>query len=556
MAWRRGVFAVFALLVPLSAASAKAPPPSPYQPLTALPHPGELYFNIDEERAKGIGRACSEAIEQNSFPPEPPAQVVTHTAGDNQDAIGQRFTSNLMAATAYWAKLNDPPANDQVAGRLDRAKSELLAWARGHGFGKFRPNDRSEWGVFYNTMPAVLLAVNVLENRQMLTPDEKKDIFAWLKELVNRTYVGKDDPDWRPGVEVDGKINNKNTTERLDAMLWAIENNDVHAFNDAVTDGYVRFLQNMKSDGSLIDANRGMWALDYTSFNLDAALVTAAAAAHEGVDLFDMEIDGKSISTAVKFYLDAADDNAVIAKYARANAGMEWSGKFDGKQVQWLEVGNRTGVSYIGWYDIYIDHFPNSENARRLRILRDRSFSISREAHHYLIDFNFGVTSCFFGDMKNQPPPPARPGVSLTYDKVTVTSSSDPNSFFIHLLKAKVGERTPRLLNLWIYADRYPEDPTYPHRLFIQQAFSDAIDEETLRANYGDCPASSHDGNIQLSFGRMSQLNDCLLDKMGPTDREIFETVLAQFPKLLEAALAQPDNKAARQLADLYRASF
>ena len=125
----------------------------------------------------------------------------------------------------------------------------------------------------------------------------------------------------------------------------------------------------------------------------------AEAAAHQGVDLYAMEIEGQSIHTAVRFLLDANNDTSISGRYADENAGMSDKGgkaEYLGEQDPWWKFSTDYGVSLIGWLELYVSRFPDGENASRLLLLaRERKL---HAANPFYMDWGFGNVSCFWGN--------------------------------------------------------------------------------------------------------------------------------------------------------------
>ncbi len=379
-----GFVAVVAWLspMPMSALADSAVPS-----VRTLPHPGELFFNIEEQRIKGDNAACDGPLHRVPFIlEEKPVLNVGWTHGD--EPPGNDFSVLEFIRAAYLTRSPD-------RGPLPAAKNLLLSWAKADAMQKFRSNDSGTWWAAYLVLGSGLEMYNMLDAQHELSADEKKLVFAWLTHLMQRTYIGRELPRGTAGYrDVEQRVNNHNARRNMLAALWAVETNQPKMFNAAIKNGYVRFLENIRADGSIYDANRGIWAMRYTSFDIGAALFLAQVAAHQGVDLYDLEVHGRTIHTAVKFLLDANDDESLINKYAKQDIGMKGM-PFNGHQeISWKRTAN-TVMAYIGWIELYLKLFPDNENAPRLRALRKEY--VTSTGTPYLFDWSFGNVSCFWG---------------------------------------------------------------------------------------------------------------------------------------------------------------
>ena len=356
-----------------------------FERIKKLPHPGEFYFNLTEERSKPHSPVCQLGLEKiGNLESEAPAKIATSIKG--KAPVGTTFGVRELV----WGSVLTIKPDEQIA---QLAKKELLLWSRADAFNKFVPEQSWQWWSVYTMMPGLLTTYQRLNEMGTLNHSESNEIHRWFEKLVKHIKIGNELPPGTAGNnDIEQRLNNHNTRRNLISVLWGIETNDARLVNYGIENGYIRFLKNIKKDGSVFDANRGMWAMRYTSFNISAALFIAEAAKHQGVDLYGLIYNGQSIHTSVKFFLDSYSDEELINRYAKSDIGMKGM-PFAGKQTGWLVVYDGV-MGFVGWIDLYIHNFPDSENTKRLKVLR-QDF-VNKTGFDYLFDWSFGNVTCFY----------------------------------------------------------------------------------------------------------------------------------------------------------------
>ncbi len=237
--------------------------------LKTLPHPGELYFNVGEVRAKALPKICGFGQSFLGVPQKP-----FDTVGD--DNGGPPMGTKFGVGQLVWSSVLTAQPDPSLA---QAAKKELLQWARADAMKRFKPDQSGIYWTVYQMMPGMLASYQRLNEMAMLNDEERKLIYSWFERLIKRVYIGEELPAGKAGYKGrQQRINNHNGRRNLVALLWAVETNNPKKFNAAIRNGYLRFLQNIRADGSIEDANRGIWAMRYTSYHISAALFIAEAA--------------------------------------------------------------------------------------------------------------------------------------------------------------------------------------------------------------------------------------------------------------------------------------
>ena len=121
-------------------------------------------------------------------------------------------------------------------------------------------------------------------------------------------------------------------------------------------------LRTMREDGSLPhETARGSRAIWYTGITLTKLIRIAELARVQGIDLYNLEVRGRTFHDAVSFMLDAVENQEIIHKYAKVNRD---PGGFIPYTRQ--EVGSASSGKYA-WIKPYLLRFPNHPNSLRIK---------------------------------------------------------------------------------------------------------------------------------------------------------------------------------------------
>jgi len=175
-------------------------------------------------------------------------------------------------------------------------------------------------------------------------------------------------------------------------MQWGILSNNQSRYERGV-DGYLRALGQLRGDGSLpLETERGSRALWYQRHALATLTTMAEIAQTQGHDLYNRQVNGKTIHLAVRYLLRALDDPTLVHGYAAANYAPGSNRNFKSQDTGFLQFGGH-GRHYMAWTEAYRRRFPNNANTRQIGVL----MSGIRETNKPLIDeYSGGNASCFF----------------------------------------------------------------------------------------------------------------------------------------------------------------
>jgi poly(beta-D-mannuronate) lyase len=166
-----------------------------------------------------------------------------------------------------------------------------------------------------------------------------------------------------------------------DAVLiaWGALTGDSERFRLGLT-GVVDAIAAMRPDGAWpLELARGERALWYQRHALASLTAAAEIAAAQGVDLWSIDIEGRSLHRAVTWLLDALD------------------GATAGQDLGFLtRRGN--GRHYMSWGDAYIARYPDHPNAKRLAAL------LATADRPLIDDYSGGDVARLTGGASGRPP--------------------------------------------------------------------------------------------------------------------------------------------------------
>jgi hypothetical protein len=315
------------------------------------------------------------------------------------EAYGQRVASVDIAAawfrrlTAYVRLTNDPVAKSQL-------KQGVLEWASGKGLAE---GIHVSWGhkpvdwQMMTTILAILSATAQLADD--FGPEERAVVGPWLNDLVKQSAAGY----WKD------RQDNKALMRTYIALIWGLMTGDDKPVQDAIF-ALKLAIHDMRPDGSWpIDSQRGGMGLVYGSdMTSSVASIAIALKSALGIDLFDYQVDGRSLHTAIEFMVEAIKSPGPMnSKYAIACEGGDRFGSIDEPNLDFLPM--------VGYLTAYATLFPD----------RPASLYISERFpadSHRPNDQNGGDPACLFaltgGSVSLPPldlpePPPEMPAPKL-----------------------------------------------------------------------------------------------------------------------------------------------
>lgn len=267
----------------------------------------------------------------------------------------------------------------------ERLKEEILTQARGKSLIKLTP---SYTDVSVNRMIQPVI-VGYAHHKNMYTQDEQRAVEDWLNSIIDR--IDRD-----PFQRGFPRYHNVRYRNEMNQMYLGVATENTSRFNRAIK-AYKDAVDGMRADGSFInDSSRGGSSINYTAGSLSHLIMIAEMAAIQGVDLYSYR-DGH-IHTGIKFLLDVTQNTALILPYSSVGKDRDEIRENNGKNYDYKNP-------YTGWntYPMadftfyYINRFPTSENAKRLRrgdyYKRIRSGKINKKWD--FIAISGGPSACF-----------------------------------------------------------------------------------------------------------------------------------------------------------------
>ena len=161
-------------------------------------------------------------------------------------------------------------------------------------------------------------------------------------------------------------------------MLLGLMLGDDARYQKGLASGFYRQIGGMRPDGSFpLEADRGLTALENSNRNIALLVYAAQIAASQGSDLYAARVDGRGLEDAIGFLLRAADDNAVIDVYARANRNPSQDHPVFAPGRAGDPFGNQAAR---GWVKLYTERFPASPDRRGAARARRAARRISNDS--------------------------------------------------------------------------------------------------------------------------------------------------------------------------------
>ena len=320
---------------------------APFFLVLAMPDPTVLQAKLDEvlgriaiaspgtvfaaPRRAGFQPAAEARVE----PPPLPATIAPE-GDDGSDRRVEPATWYLMTAVArhLWGGGDGPAALAALAGWAQTRALERLEPA-----GPKETLTRSRYTLKRALLP--LIAGYAVLRRDLDPPEPARQLIeGWLGRLTDLASP------------LDGPITARNNHRYMrDAVLlaWGALTGDERCFRDGLR-GALQAIAAMRPDGAWpLEVARGERALWYQRHALASLTAAAEIARSQGIDLWSVEIEGRSLHRAISWLADAIEGDTA------------------GQDLGFLtERGN--GRHYMAWADVYAARFPERPAARRLAV--------------------------------------------------------------------------------------------------------------------------------------------------------------------------------------------
>lgn len=374
-----------AALALIAATAAACTPP---EPAFRLLRPGEVLFVRAERRAAlqrlPAARAAwcpSTTVPDLAFLAGPPVTALAELA-DAPDSAAEPFARALMVAAAAGFGSDDPAARQAAADLLAR-------WAEAGALAVARPDSTNQrYALDRVLLPTIAALWLVRDDRSALPPAQRATVTTWLGGLI----AARDSALAQVGGSTTTDRNNHRYLRASVDMAWGALTGNAATFA-AGPATFRQALASMRANGSLpLETRRGARALWYQRHALASLVAIAEMAAVQGIDLYGLAPDGRSLHHGVRFLLDGIADPRRVWRYARANDNPGPESDPQRQDLGFLQPRGH-GRHYMAWAEPYIARFPDRPESRRLRALL---LAAGAQVRPLLDDYSGGNTTCFY----------------------------------------------------------------------------------------------------------------------------------------------------------------
>ncbi|MFO1350170.1 MAG: alginate lyase family protein [Gammaproteobacteria bacterium] len=345
-----------------------------------LGSPGSIFFDVDTRRAQlatpayaAVRASCLALTFEKSAALDPPLAGLNATDGYGSDDRAQPFAWAMMVLSGRAL------AGDLVAETTLR--HILSAWATAQALTATEETHDAYYALKRTLLPTMLAYAIV---RGHLDDAERVSIERWLDDLVRR--VDK---------RFDGDVDHNNHRYLADSVLmaWGALIGDGKLY-DSGLQRYREALAQARPDGSLpLEVRRGARASWYMRQSLASLVTMAEIAAHQGDDLYGLNVNGVSLRQLLGFFLNSV----ALPDFARRYAAENYipGPNPDYRQPDFGFLQRRPhGRHYLAWAEAYLGHDSESVAGERLRSLLARTALPQRPL---LDEFSGGNATCFWG---------------------------------------------------------------------------------------------------------------------------------------------------------------
>lgn len=295
---------------------------------------------------------------------------------DGPDPASEPFAAAMMALAAAGFGAEDAAARRTLVELLSR-------WSTANALSAPLRSVNGRYAVDRTLLPTIV-AFALVRDDPAWDPIRREAVADWLERLVRAQRQQPRGPA--------SARNNHHYLRASVEMAWGALTGDTEGLAAGGT-AFLDALQDMRADGSLpLETRRGARALWYQRHALASLVVIAEIAAVRGQDLYGLEVEGRSLHTAVRFLLDGIAEPRRVWRYAAVNdkPGVERDPRR--QDLGFLEHRGH-GRHYMAWAEIYMARFPHRTEARRLRALLPWDRPGFRPT---VDDYSGGNTTCFF----------------------------------------------------------------------------------------------------------------------------------------------------------------
>lgn len=296
-------------------------------------------INLSTGKPKGT-RVC---VREQDLRPLAPVTGPSVAASRTDYSQAPRDYGRAVNDAAFRVLLTRDPVMARAAVATLRQHADAAAW---------QPSG-TVWSVSsaaIEGMGLVLPAWQILRQAETTSDADRAAIDGWLQQVAR---VADDRT----------AENNLGSSRAANDMLFGLMSGDGARYARGRA-AFVAQLAGMRADGSFpLEVERGRGALSNQSRNIGFLVYGADVAASAGDDLWGETVDGKSIRTAIRFFLDAVADPALVDQYAQANVRPPESAAVFRPNDQLDPLGSATKA----WAISFVERFPHDPLSAELQ---------------------------------------------------------------------------------------------------------------------------------------------------------------------------------------------
>ncbi|VWC14712.1 poly(beta-D-mannuronate) lyase [Burkholderia diffusa] len=216
-----------------------------------------------------------------------------------------------------------------------------------------------------STLRPIAIYTSMLRRHNLISMSDRKEVFDWMRRrAANYSHIS--------GGENEGQLaQNLVLSSAATQLAVGITTSD-DSLNGTAAKAYRAYIDTMRSDGSFpAESRRGQSALKYENNAIALLVLVAELELVKGVDLYSYRGPSGDIHKAIKFWIDALQNESVILGYAAENFAPTDPVQPDGRQALHFLRPDR-GMTQMGWVIPYMQNFPNRDNAKRIAKLIDQ----------------------------------------------------------------------------------------------------------------------------------------------------------------------------------------
>lgn len=367
---------LFVAVLSVSGCAGTGPSNQTFSNRASVSHPEALFDVVERSRAvsrtsAGSGapmgqRICPRADDVLDHHAMAASSLRAMSAAEPAYTTVPRDFARAVNISAFRLLMDHDTTRARSDIALLRRHAEADAWIHPS------PNNAAA-GAVIEALGPLLPAWHILRQSDVATEEDRRIINAWLVRLadVSAKHTAS---------------NNVATFRGANDMMLGLIVGDEARYARGYRTGFLPQLQAMRADGSFPEeVSRGDTALERTARNIALLVYMAEIAASQGVDLYSVSVDGKSVHDAIGFLIRANAANGVVDAYAKENVGGTGAFKPNAQKDPFANAAR-------GWVLLYTKRFPDGDISKELLKLRplDGRFSA---------DTTGGYTSCFAGDL-------------------------------------------------------------------------------------------------------------------------------------------------------------